>query len=198
MATATPTKAARSRSSATRTTAGHARSGAGDSTAGAVIDVAGDILACPIALGVTVAVETIEAATEAAGQVLLAALKPVLDAYVYEWIQDIDEGLAAWSELGLATTKGLFDPQTRRDAQNDICDSFGADVVTAEPADTRPTRGASCENGVGVIDTVLWASDDFIDDHLLSMLGAPDAIGDLRASCSATSPTFSTMCSAQC
>ena len=31
-----------------------------------------------------------------------------------------------------------------------------------------------------MIDTVLYASDDFINDHLLSMLGAPDVIGDLR------------------
>ena len=121
---------------------------------------------------------------------LLAALKPVLDAYVYAWIQDIDDGLAAWSELGLATTKGLFDPQTRRDAQNDICDSFGADIVTPEDADdeTEPAPHV-CEAGVGVVDTVLWASDDFINDHLLSMLGAPDAIGDLRAAARPTSPT---------
>ena len=112
---------------------------------------------------------------------LLAALKPVLDAYVYEWIKDIDDGLAAWSELGLATTKGLFDPQTRRDAQNDICDSFGGDILTTEDADVETNPRRTCEAGVGVVDTVLWSSEDFINDHLLSMLGAPDAIGDLRA-----------------
>lgn len=154
--------------------------GAGDSPAGAVIDVAADIIACPIALGVTVAIETTEAAIETSGQVLLAALKPVLDAYVYEWIKDIDDGLAHWSELGLATTKGLFDPQTRRDAQNDICDSYGADILTSQDADEETNPRRVCEAGVGMIDTVLWASDDFINDHLLSMLGAPDVIGDLR------------------
>ena len=57
---------------------------------------------------------TIEGALETAGQALLAALKPVLDAYVAAWIDDIDAGLAAWPELGLATTLALFDPQTRR------------------------------------------------------------------------------------
>lgn len=155
--------------------------GVGDSVDGAVFDVASDIVECPIALGVTVAIESLEAAFETAGQVLLAALKPVLDAYVYEWIKDIDDGLAHWSELGLATTKGLFDPQTRRDAQNDECGSYGPDIVTPEAAgdETNPRR--VCEAGIGVIDTVLYASDDFINDHLLSMLGAPDAIGDLRA-----------------
>jgi hypothetical protein len=154
--------------------------GVGDSTDGAVFDIASDIIECPIALGVTIAIESLEAAVETAGQVLLAALKPVLDAYVYAWIQDIDAGLAAWSELGLATTNALFDPQTRRDAQNDICDSFGSDVVTPEDADDETDPRRVCENGVGVVDTVLWASDDFINDHLLSMLGAPDVIGDLR------------------
>ena len=132
--------------------------GVGDTVAGAIIDVGLDIVACPIALGVTTAIETTEAALEATGQVLLAALKPVLDTYVYEWIQDIDDGLAAWSELGLATTKGLFDPQTHRDAQNDICDSYGADIVTPEdadvesepPAHVRGRRGRRRHRAVGV------------------------------------------------
>jgi hypothetical protein len=155
--------------------------GAGDTTAGAVIDVAEDIVTCPIALGAALISNTIEGALETAGEVLLAALKPVLDAYVIEWIKDIDDGLAAWSELGLATTKGLFDPQTRRDAQNDECASFGPDVVTPEAADDETDPRRVCEAGVGVIDTVLYASDDFINDHLLSMLGAPDFVGDLRA-----------------
>ncbi len=155
--------------------------GAGDTTAGAVIDVAEDIVACPIALGAALISNTIEGALETSREVLLAALKPVLDAYVVAWIADIDDGLAAWSELGLATTKGLFDPQTRRDAQNDECASFGADVVTPEDADDETNPRRVCEAGVGVIDTVLYASDDFINDHLLSMLGAPDVVGDLRA-----------------
>jgi hypothetical protein len=154
--------------------------GVGDSTDGAVFDIASDIIECPIALGVSLVSNTIEGALEAAGEALLLALKPVLDAYVGAWIEDIDAGLAAWSELGLATTKGLFDPQTRRDAQNDECDSFGADVITPEDADDEINPRRVCENGVGVIDTVLYASDDFINDHLLSMLGAPDVIGDLR------------------
>ena len=162
-------------------TSGFCSFGVGDTVAGAVIDVVGDTVACPIALGVTAAIETTEAALETTGQLLLAALKPVLDAYVYEWIKDIDDGLAAWSELGLATTKGLFDPQTRRDAQNDICDSYGGDILTTEDADAETNPRRTCEAGVGVVDTVLWSSEDFINDHLLSMLGAPDAIGDLRA-----------------
>jgi len=154
--------------------------GAGDTTAGAVIDVAEDIVACPLVLGFDLVENTIEGAIETAGAALLAALKPVLDAYVAAWIDDIDAGLAAWPELGLATTKALFDPQTRRDAQNDECGSFGPDVVTPENADDETNPRRVCENGVGVVDTVMWASDDFINDHLLSMLGAPDAIGDLR------------------
>ena len=41
-------------------------------------------------------------------------------AYLEAWIDDIDEGLRNWADVGLATTRALFDPQTRRDVQNDI------------------------------------------------------------------------------
>lgn len=163
-------------------TSGPCSFGAGDgSDADIAADIALDVAACGPALLVYLptvgAIESAQAAHETLNEVLYAAAKPVLDAYVAAWIEDIDEGLKAWGELGLATTKGLFDPGTRRAAQNDECSSYGADQLGVDP-DIDPR--AVCENGIGMVDTVLWASDDFINDHLLSMLGAPDAIGDLR------------------
>ena len=83
---------------------------------------------------------------------------------------------------------GLFDPQTHRDAQNDECGSFGPDVITPEASDDEIDPRRVCEQGVGVIDTVLYSADDFINDHLLSMLGAPDASA-ICGRCWPTSPT---------
>ena len=66
--------------------------------------------------------------------------KVVLDAYVNAWIADIDDGLAHWGELGLASTRALFDPQARRDTQNDECGSVGQ-------RDQRVR--CNCEDGIG-------------------------------------------------
>ncbi len=95
----------------------------------------------------------------------------IVEAYLEAWIDDIVDGLRAWPEVGLATTRALFDPQTYRDAQNEICRNKGDEF--------NPLR-INCENGVGATDVLLFALDDFINDHLLSMIGAPDFVGDLR------------------
>jgi hypothetical protein len=147
----------------------------------AAADFAVDLIACPIKLGATIAIGSFSAATAFLGESLKLAAKPLLDAYVNAWIADIDEGLTAWYELGLATTKALFDPQMHRDAQNEECRNRGADIVTPEPADSDPNVRRNCETGVGPVDTVLFASNDFINNHLLSMLGLPDFVGGLRA-----------------
>ena len=142
------------------------------------IDVAYDIGACPIALagiGLDFVGDSLQAATALATETLALALDAVVDAYLAEWIKDIDAGLEAWPELGLALTKGLFDPQARRNLQNEECQYKGADN-----ADHNTLRG-QCEDGVGPVSVVLEESNDFINDHLLSMLGLPDAVGDLRA-----------------
>ena len=88
-------------------------------------------------------------------------------AYLENWIDDIESGLRAWGELGLATTRGLFDPQARRDLQNEKC--------KADPESTEAR--ARCEAKVGIVDVVLHQARPFITGHLLSMLGAPDATG---------------------
>jgi hypothetical protein len=140
----------------------------------AALDFAHDLVACPIALlaiGIQGTIDTFEAAFNAATGAVALAFDALVDAYLEAWVDDIDDGLAHWGELGLATSRGLFDPQTRRDGQNDECDSHGSE--------TDPARIA-CEDAFGTVDAVLWASDDFINDHLLSMLGAPDFVGGLR------------------
>ena len=87
-------------------------------------------------------------------------------AYLDNWIDDIESGLRAWGQLGLATTRGLFDPQARRNLQNEECGEY-------PEGETR----AQCEADVGVVDVVMHQSRSFITGHLLSMLGAPDATG---------------------
>jgi hypothetical protein len=87
-------------------------------------------------------------------------------AYLNNWVDDIESGLHAWGKLGLATTRGLFDPQARRNLQNEECGKYPEGEARAQ-----------CETGVGVVDVVLHQSRSFITDHLLSMLGAPDATG---------------------
>lgn len=93
-------------------------------------------------------------------------------AYLRAWIADIQSGLKDWSRLGIALTRALFDPQARRDAQNDACDGYGEEV-RAGRAVSNPSRGA-CEQKIGAVKTVVFKTRGFVDDHLLSMLGVPD------------------------
>ncbi len=91
--------------------------------------------------------------------------------YLDAWIEDIDDGLREWGTVGLASTRALFDPQALRDTQNDECDHLG-------PEGTLPRD--SCEDGVGATDVLFHELDPFINDHMLSMLGAPDVVGGAR------------------
>ncbi len=99
--------------------------------------------------------------------------------YLTAWVADIVEGLRHWGELNVAVTKGLFDPHTRRIAQNALCSNRGAD--TFENLVRR-----KCEEEVGTTDAVFYAvehtygNESFIDRYMLSMLGAPDAVGEVR------------------
>ena len=94
----------------------------------------------------------------------------MIEGYLEAWIEDIDTGVRQWPQLGLAVVPGDVRPGTHRDAQNEICRN-----KTAETTQQR----ADCEDGVGIVDVMLYSSEDYIEDHLLSMAGAPDAAGDL-------------------
>jgi hypothetical protein len=136
-----------------------------------------DIIACPaglLALGLEVAIDSAEAFFRLVTETVELAAKEVLNAYLAAWIDDIDDGLRHWSEFGLASTRALFDPQARRNLQNEECEHTG-------PDDTNSLLRANCEHGIGAVDTLLDQADDFINDHLLSMVGAPDLVGDLRS-----------------
>jgi len=91
--------------------------------------------------------------------------------YLEAWVDDIEVGLRHWSEFSLGVTKALFDPQARRDAQNDECHTRGPEASLVR---------ANCESAVGAFDTVLFETDDYINGHMLSMLGLPDAVGPIR------------------
>jgi hypothetical protein len=96
----------------------------------------------------------------------------LVETYLEHWIEDIEDGLKNWSDLGLASTKALFDPRSRRAAQDHICRN--------EPDDENSLLRRNCEDGVGPLDVLSYESEDFINDHLISMLGAPDVVGDLN------------------
>ena len=141
--------------------------------------IAGEIVIEAAVLGITASVDAIFAvgdlvtgAVTAAAETVALAVDALLDAYLVAWIDDIDDGLRAWPELGLATTIALFDPQARRDLQNDECQFDGAEDTLLR---------ASCEDGIGALDVVFNEIDPFINEHLLSMLGAPDFVGEIRA-----------------
>lgn len=142
-----------------------------------LVDAAHDLVACPaglLRLGIDIAIDSAEAFFRLVTETVELAAKEVLNAYLAAWIDDIDDGLRHWSELGLASTRAFFDPQARRDLQNEECAHDG-------PDDTSSLLRANCEHGIGVIDTLLDQSDDFINHHLLSMVGAPDLVGELRS-----------------
>jgi hypothetical protein len=97
-----------------------------------------------------------------------------IKAYESAWIGDIDAGLQDWGELGTAIAKGAFDAQTRRDQQNEDCAFRGEDST-----DPDSLRG-QCEDAIGLLGTVMDATEDFQNEHLISMLGFPDVTGTLR------------------
>jgi hypothetical protein len=155
--------------------------GVGNTGGDIATDIIWDTFACPIALGsigIQGAIDGFQSAFLLATEGIAFAGDALLDAYFAAWIDDIDEGLAEWGELGLAVTNGLFDPQTRRDLQNEECQFMGGEGTELR---------SDCEDGIGTLDTVMASADDFINDHLLSMLGAPDFIGGLRKALSALS-----------
>ncbi len=144
-----------------------------------VLDALHDIVACPIALGalaVGFVIDSFEAFLAFAVDVIEDAALLVFNSYLNAWIGDIEDGLRHWSEFGLATTQGLFNPQARRNVQNAECD---CPVGCEEDTLLR----AQCEDGVSIVDTIFSAegtANDFINHHLLSMLGLPDFVGGLR------------------
>ena len=142
-------------------------------------DIAHDLSACPAALASLAVVEfadRIDFETFRSER-LAGAAEDVLAAYLDGWIRNIDEGLAAWGELSLALTRASFDPQARRNLQNRRsdpgCGNLGPDALAGPRAD--------CEDGLGSSDVILAETNDFVNEHLLGMLGAPEAIGKLRA-----------------
>jgi hypothetical protein len=139
-----------------------------------VCDVGNDLIFCGpalLVLGITAVVESLEAFLAIVADTAVDLAFLVLDSYTSAWIDDIDSGLRDWSRLGLASTRGLFDAQARRDLQNDECAHWGS-----ENGQLR----ADCEAQIGTLAVVLHEVDPFINDHLLSMIGLPDFVGDVR------------------
>ncbi len=100
----------------------------------------------------------------------------ILARYLGDWIANIDDGLAHWGELSLALNRAYFDPQVRRDLQNRPsdpgCGSRGPDAISGPRAD--------CESAVKSYAVIIDTTNDFVNDHLLEMLGAPAQVGEVR------------------
>lgn len=100
----------------------------------------------------------------------------ILARYLDQWIEHIDEGFEHWGELSLALNRAYFDPQVRRDLQNRPsdpgCGSRGPDAIDGPRAD--------CEQAVGSATVIVDTTNDFVNDYLLAMLGAPPVVGDVR------------------
>jgi hypothetical protein len=130
-----------------------------------------DPIECPIALGV-LGFETFAAFTSSVANLVEAAVEAVIDAYLAAWVEDIDDGLRHWGQIGLAMTEGLFDPQTRRNEQNEKCGEVGSGELDL--------ARANCEDALGMFDTLLERLGPHFtttEPQLLSMLGAPDFAG---------------------
>jgi hypothetical protein len=127
------------------------------------------------ASAVTDAAADVAAATQAVGNNQTLVYKAYLD----EWVQDIDGGLMEWpAGVGLASTRGLFDAQTRRNFQTTEC------VLQCDPNFGGLGQGsllcAACENSIGLVDVTLDQLDPFVSNWVPRMLGAPDIIVSLQ------------------
>ncbi|WP_194410782.1 hypothetical protein [Microbacterium cremeum] len=113
-----------------------------------------------------------------------AFVNPPAIAYLNAWIADIDRGLRHWPELGEALSRTLFDAGTYRDAQNFLCDGDAEEGETDEVLDT---DRAKCEDGIGILQVAGYTlgglnetdKPGFVNEYLLSMLGAPDFVGEV-------------------
>ncbi len=106
-------------------------------------------------------------------------------AYLYNWIDEIDEGVRHWGELGLAFTRAVFDSGSRRDLQQKIGEATGF-----PDSDDPTTIRSKAEDGVGILGVLVAELDDlngdgstfdsFINRHLMPMAGLPAELGLLR------------------
>lgn len=129
-----------------------------------------DPIECPYALAV-LGFETLSALVSATQDLLEAGIEEIVDAYLAAWVEDIDDGLQHWGNVGNAFTAGLFDPGARRSYQDEKCGETGS----GEFSQAR----VFCEDGVGVVGTFLDVLGESItteEPNLLSMLGFPDLV----------------------
>ena len=113
----------------------------------------------------------------------------LVETYLEHWIDDIEDGLKNWSDLGLASTKALFDPRSTRARAGPHLPQQARRRELAAAARTARTASARST-------CIGYESEDFINDHLISMLGAPDVVGDLNELLRRRLATRSTTCSA--
>jgi hypothetical protein len=139
-----------------------------------------------LALGYGIVLGNIEAFWAFVTAELEVLARAVLDAYLAAWVSDLDAGLYNWSELGLATTQGLFDAQTFRNHQNAKCIHNGPESLPPE----LPNLRDECEDDVTIPHVLLAKANPFINEYGLSMLGLPDLVGEVREAVGLIEPEF--------
>ena len=116
-----------------------------------------------------------------------AVINPPILSYLNAWIDDIDRGLRHWPELGQALSRTLFDAGTYREVQNFWCSNDAEEFEVGVEFEALETDRAKCEDGIGIAQvagyTLAGLNDKeepgFINEYLLSMLGAPDFVGEV-------------------
>ena len=132
------------------------------------------IFISPFELGLKLLEDGFDFIIDSAKETIKIAFGPFLKAYLNAWVADINDGLKHWNELGLGFSKAVFDAQTRRDLQREDCDGL------LDQADRD-----FCKENMGLLKVLMDPIsgshvNDFINQHLLSMLGLPDLVGELR------------------
>ncbi|WP_227497191.1 hypothetical protein [Planctomonas psychrotolerans] len=92
----------------------------------------------------------------------------VAEKYASAWIDAIDAGLRDFGDLGVAVTRGLYDPQVLRHTRIAECGTSPSGIVVD------PRSG--CETQIDAMDAVLWSVEPFVTRHMLGMLGSPTAL----------------------
>ena len=132
-------------------------------------------------LGIAAIGDSLSALKSTASNVYSLARGKLFSMYLHAWADDIDEGLKHYGEFGLALTNGLFDPQSKRDAQNN--GQFGSEYSQSRiDAENKISATSAITYELNLDNNTAGHTDfesghdgrSFVENHLLRMLGVPD------------------------
>ncbi|XZE52908.1 GEVED domain-containing protein [Planctomycetaceae bacterium SH139] len=102
--------------------------------------------------------------------------------YLEYWIANIDRGIQQWPAVGQSLARAMFDPQVRRDGENEEGRTSGPDLVDPDFLNDRAD-----EEDAGLFAALLSElrdpnsdgdrEDSYISNNLISMFGMPNVVG---------------------